>query len=453
MDYIPGQDRVPAKYLAELKRVREYFTNDNKPNFKFERILGTGARGFAVELQIKEESSPSRPSLQTTKLPPRKPSFDVAPRSQSPFQPSRLQLPQSLPLRPSLPQSPSLLPLPSLSIGPARNPPALLPAGKKVERFVMKRAFERRDDETIRKEIEFLRKLHGAENIQQLYSLPNETQALELHYLPGPTLFTEWIPNGQLRDLVKTRPDWNHPLPNRMLWMCFLCMCHMLIAMAWPPQGNPDAPSTKPALPPQNSQGQRPPKSTIRHNDINIGNIMFGDFDTAAHQNVPILKLIDFGQASNSGESFQYTPESAVRQNMLKMAEVMINLIGGAVSMKNDGIKVMEALVNRQVQNIRSRAKDLDGLSRGYGLDNAAINKQKTWLDNLDIDLRSLLIRCLAVDENVRPTLEELYEEVHRNVTQKTRDSYAGKRWQNNESDEAIFTISKNLIVRSDNRI
>lgn len=134
---------------------------------------------------------------------------------------------------------------------------------------------------------------------------------------------------------------------------------------------------------------------------------------------------------------------------MLKMAEVMINLIGGTVSTKNDGIKFMDATVNGQVRSIRSRAKDLDGLI-GYGLDSAAINKQKRWLDNLDVDLRNLLIRCLAVDQNMRPTLEELYEEVHRNATQKTRISYAGKRWQNNESDEAIHTISRNLIVNRD---
>lgn len=99
----------------------------------------------------------------------------------------------------------------------------------------------------------------------------------------------------------------------------------MLIAMAWPPEGNPNAPSIQPDLLPSDASGARARKSTIRHNDLNIGNskllglrdaistclvclrrliVMFGDFDSITHQLTPILKLIDFGQASNSTESF-----------------------------------------------------------------------------------------------------------------------------------------------------
>ncbi|KAI1208207.1 uncharacterized protein F4807DRAFT_468794 [Annulohypoxylon truncatum] len=469
---IPGQDRVPPRHLEEVKRVRSHFNNTNKPSFKFEKIIGTGARGFAVELRIKDESGPSLtpplpegPSLSGPSL--SSPSSS-GPSSSGPSLSGPLSLLHMIPSYSSrligspaadplfsklppispvwaVPSRELLLPVaPSLLSGPT-------PAKKKIERFVMKRAFDRKDDETISREFEFLRRLRGAQNIQQLYRLPNETEDLKLNYLPGPTLFTEWIPNGQIRDLVMTRPDWNHPLPNRMLWRCFLCMCHMLIAMAWPPEGNPNAPSAKPELPPNNSLGVRPQKSTMRHNDINIGNIMFGDFDCMAHRLVPILKLIDFGQASNSTDSFQYTEESAVRQNMLRIAEVMVNLIGGAVTMNPRGIQDMEVTINGEKKTIKSRAKDLDGLS-GYGATNAIIQRHKEWLDNLDTDLRDLLVLCLATDENMRPTLEQLYEEVRRNVTEKTRGSYAGKRWQDNESDESLRTISRNLIVNPANK-
>ncbi|KAI1458192.1 hypothetical protein F4805DRAFT_474634 [Annulohypoxylon moriforme] len=217
--------------------------------------------------------------------------------------------------------------------------------------------------------------------------------------------------------------------------------------MAWPPEGDAEAPSAKPELPPMNSDGVRPEKSTMRHNDINIGNIMFGDFDSTAHRSVPILKLIDFGQASNSTNYFTYTEESAVRQNMHRIAEVMINLIGGTVNMSINGSKDMEVTIDGEVRVIRSRARDLDGLSRGYGANNAIIEKQRVWLDNLDVDLRNLLVRCLATDEGMRPGLEELFEEVRRNVTEKTRRSYQGKRWQDNETDESLRRISRNLIV------
>lgn len=270
MDKIPGQDGVPAKYVAEVKRVKAYFKDANKPSFKFEKIVGKGARGFAVEMQVKEEPAPSPPRLRKAKSlsriqkassrsppklvptmsrlrrlslteipevispqppplspspprsfrindpqlpetirplplarirdpsytdagpprpsipPPLQPQTDPEPPSIVPQTPSLLNLtPETLPpvpprspLQPLQPP-PSLRPLPSLqpfpplrprpsprlrpsllSTGPARNAPApigLPPARKKMERFVMKRAFERKDDQTIKREIEFLR--------------------------------------------------------------------------------------------------------------------------------------------------------------------------------------------------------------------------------------------------------------------------------------------------------
>ncbi|KAI0888098.1 uncharacterized protein GGS22DRAFT_185478 [Annulohypoxylon maeteangense] len=447
---IPGQDKVPPRHLEEVKRVKGYFNNTNKPSFKFRKIIGTGARGFAVEMGMEDDSSesPKRPSLINPLFGIPRPPTGPLPSFFDPLPPSfdRPLFGQSL-FRPSFGgnsfDGPSSFVSPFNRL-PSNDPPIEL---ERLERFVMKRAFERKDDETIVREIEVLRRLQGAQNIQQLYHLPDAEESLKLEYLPGPTLFTEWIPNGQIRDLIMTRPEWGHPLPNRMLWRCFLCMCHMLIAMAWPPDGNLDAHSARPELPPMDPSGVRPQKSTLRHNDINIGNIMFGDFDLTAHRSVPILKLIDFGQASYSAPPFIYTEEAAVRQNMARIAEVMINLIGGTVNMTMRGSANMEVTTNGQTQVIRSRAKDLDGLDRRYGADNATMQRHMEWVGNLDIDLRNLLVRCLATDEAMRPGLEDLYEEVLRNVTEKTRASYAGKRWQDNESDESLRRISKALII------
>lgn len=71
----PGQDIVPPRYLAEVKRVRTYFKDKGQPSFKFERVLGTGARGFAVEIRVKDDTSSSlapkrtqKPSLQPASL-------------------------------------------------------------------------------------------------------------------------------------------------------------------------------------------------------------------------------------------------------------------------------------------------------------------------------------------------------------------------------------------------
>lgn len=132
---------------------------------------------------------------------------------------------------------------------------------------------------------------------------------------------------------------------------------------------------------------------------------------------------------------------------MLRVAEVMVNMIGGAVVTTMSGTKDMEVTINGVRRTIKSRARDLDGLNRGWGASNAVINKQRQWLDNLDADLRNLLVRCLATEERWRPSLEELFEEVRSNVERKTWGSYAGKRWQENETDASLRTLSRELIV------
>ncbi|KAI2464720.1 hypothetical protein F4781DRAFT_411942 [Annulohypoxylon bovei var. microspora] len=375
---IPGQEKLKAEQVEEVKRIKSLFKNETR--FKFEKIIGAGARGFALEMRVIDQSGPSL-------------------------------------------------------------------IKKQMARFVMKRATSKVHEQTVKREIEILQRLRGAQNIQQLYRLPDDEGDLKATYLQGPTLFTEWIPNGIIRELLEGRDDWSHPLPNRMLWRFFLCFCNMLVAMAWPPEGKEDAPSAKRELPPQDPSGDRPSKSTLRHNDLNIENVMFGDFNSITHEHVPMLKLIDFGQASESSDSFTYTPEQAVKENMFRIAGVMLNLVGGAIDMTNAGMMNMDVTVKGEKKTIRSRARDLDGLNPKWKAPGRLINRHTGWMNNLDTDLRDLLVRCLAANATMRPDLEELFEDVQRNVTRKTQSSYIGKRWHNNESDSELLRISKELII------
>ena len=90
----------------------------------------------------------------------------------------------------------------------------------------------------------------------------------------------------------------------------------MLVAMAWPGV----AIQRNEVLPRPGPSGNRPLKSRILHGDFNIQNgepirlecthhaiktyrlrveiVMVGDFDQLDHRLVPIVKLIDFGGAS-----------------------------------------------------------------------------------------------------------------------------------------------------------
>ncbi|KAI1099993.1 hypothetical protein F4804DRAFT_63812 [Jackrogersella minutella] len=318
---------------------------------------------------------------------------------------------------------------------------------KEEIRFVAKRAARThpQGERSLLREIEILQELRRAPNIQQLFRLPGAKGDLDMPYWKGPTLITEWIPNGLLRDLIERRADLGHPLPNRMLWKFFLCFCYMLVAMAWPPNGQGDHSSTRPDLPPQDESGNRPPKSSLIHGDLSIVNVMVGDFEPVAHQFVPILKLIDFGQANK-----EKTAVDAERDNILRIGGLMICLIGGfPLDLSPRGVSNMEVNEKGKKTTIRSRARDLDGLNiaKVGKMSPEDTKRHRESTDNLDIDLRNLLIRCMATSANLRPTLEDLVEEVRRNVKDKNEDSYTGKKFADNESDDALRNISKRLTI------
>ncbi|KAI0376439.1 kinase-like domain-containing protein [Hypomontagnella monticulosa] len=319
--------------------------------------------------------------------------------------------------------------------------PSLLP--KKVKRFVIKRALTEGAQANLRRELGFLQQLQGSMNIQQLYHVEGEPVAGTISWLKGPSLVSEWIENGLIQDLLGRIADWNQPLPNRMLWRIFLCFVRMLVAMAWPGvaiQRNEVLPRTGPS-------GNRPLKSRILHGDFNIQNVMVGDFDQLDHRLVPIIKLIDFGGASELPDT--QSPESAAKANMYYVGEIMLSLIGGGSAKYGSANMLVSA--KGKTTTIKSNARDLDGLNPVYKAPQATVKAHKAKMDNLDGDLRNLVIRCLAVKIEDRPALEELAEEVERHVKEKRQEHYAGKQYYNNESDMAIRRIAGELMCNAAN--
>ncbi|KAI0138978.1 kinase-like domain-containing protein [Hypoxylon sp. NC0597] len=312
-------------------------------------------------------------------------------------------------------------------------------------RFVMKRALNQSGEDSLRKEIKVLQQLRGAPNIQQLFRIPGETEDLEVSFFHGPTLFTEWIPNGLFDNLVKRRNEWGYPLPNRMLWRFFLCFCYMLVAMAWPPHGEENAPSSKRELPPRDGAGELPPESHLVHGDLNIENVMLGDFEPIIHEFVPMLKLIDFGKSQTIPDS----PIPAIKRNMWDIGKIMLALIGGRVWDGRYRSVMIEVTDRGKKRTVRSAARDLEKLD--HPLYAAADLKTKMLhqerLDNLDPELKDLIVLCLAPSEADRPELDHLLQEARRNVTEKTQDSYKGKKYYHNESDAELRRISDRIIV------
>ncbi|KAI1769274.1 kinase-like domain-containing protein [Hypoxylon sp. FL1150] len=320
------------------------------------------------------------------------------------------------------------------------GPPSLLP--EPARRFMLKRAYNTQQEEKLQREIEFTKRFRGDAHIAQLVSFEGEPHD-GVSYLKGPTLMTEWIGTLTVKDLIERRADLNIPFPNRVLWRFFLCLCRMLIAMAWPSNAPPGTPRKVELVPSPGPDGKRPPKLPLVHGDLNIQNVLVGNLDQSEHLLVHSLVLIDFGNARILPDD---QGEQAVKGNMCLMGEIMLNLVGGRVMKGSTGSSNMDAVVDGERKTIRSWARDLDGLNPAYGAPANLVAEHRGRVENLDTDLRGLIIQCLAPMAANRPDLETLVEQVERNVNTKTADSYVGKKYANNETDSAIREIMHRLV-------
>ncbi|CAJ2513050.1 Uu.00g011690.m01.CDS01 [Anthostomella pinea] len=146
-------------------------------------------------------------------------------------------------------------------------------------------------------EIRIAKKLYGALHIAQ--PIVDEGEMRKLDNLPENAdklfsllLCTEFLPNGTLFTFRMKAMNAEQPIPNRILWMIFLCLVRMVIAMANPPDRGYRAETAAPQL----EELAEPGYYQIEHGDLNNpSNLVFGDFDIIEHNLVPIVKCLDFG--------------------------------------------------------------------------------------------------------------------------------------------------------------
>ncbi|RYP93187.1 hypothetical protein DL770_000662 [Monosporascus sp. CRB-9-2] len=206
------------------------------------------------------------------------------------------------------------------------------------------------------------------------------------------------------------------------------------VGMAWPPAG-PDVQLETPlAIEPLG----------LTHSDIHQGNIMFGRLypEEAEHSRVPIMRLIDFGEAKvmrpdashllvdefpKNGYDIpldlaRYRPASgsrnqAIDKNLMDVGCVMAQMLAGREF--------------AFVGGCRSFIRDPD------------IHP------SLDPDLRLLIQRCLAVDPLNRPRLEELTDLINGNI--KTESDYEDiEGYDGLESDNTLEYIVSTFILDAD---
>lgn len=268
-------------------------------------------------------------------------------------------------------------------------------------------------------------------------------------HLQGPTLLMEWIENGLLWDLYEKKAGSDEPLPNRLLWSLFLCLCRMVAGMAWPPRDFGRRADGKPILeviPPRNQRGERPPKSRLLHGDFHGRNVMIDKLEPVEHKSIPMLKLIDFGMSRDLPVRANEPKDLVVKTNIRAVGEVMLGLLRGNIK---GGPGIMNITYNGQPKMIESYATDLDKLSSKYRAPADVVAKHQDRIDNLDPDLRSLVALCVAVRIDDRPDIEYLQRAVERNTRDKKPSDYRNFKYANNETDAAMDRILADCIFNA----
>ncbi|KAK8052899.1 hypothetical protein PG996_012200 [Apiospora saccharicola] len=198
--------------------------------------------------------------------------------------------------------------------------------------------------------------------------------------LKGPVLMIEYLKNGDLAQLHYRTTKYDLVVPNRALWSILLCLVRACIAMAYPRNADENA---EPRLEEIPGDGAKP--SNLDHGDLHMGNGDIGSPSGNEHQLVPILKLIDFGQAKEN--------EHAVQENLFKVSKIMINLIARKVVQVDKTVFDYKGYRTYATEILPPHPEDLDHDYK-YA--------------SLDPRLRDLIARCLAQDPGERPGLAEM---------------------------------------------
>ncbi|KAJ8132644.1 hypothetical protein O1611_g980 [Lasiodiplodia mahajangana] len=437
---LEGESKVSEQVINGAKYVSQFFEKAPNRSFAVERILGQGSWGFTLQMAMKSNGTPESSSSSTAS-----------------------QAPGLRPL-PSLPDMPS-----SRSLNPTGLPPGLpglnpasQPSGRlgglgssrggtgNTKRFVLKRSLAEVGEKNITKEIDALDRLRGSIHIAQpSHVLDTPAWDQVTRSLKGPTLLMDWIENGLLWKFYERRSELDEPLPNRLLWSLFLCLCRMIVALAWPPRDLGRKAGREPeleVLPPRNARGERPPKSRLLHGDFHGQNIMIDKLESKEHRLVPMLKLIDFGMARDLPERANEPEDTVSKTNIRAIGEVMLGLLRGNI---RGGPSMMSVMHKGQGKTINSYATDLDGLSSKYRAPAAVVSKHQDRMYNLDQDIRSLVALCVAVRVEDRPDIEDLLGAVEANARNKKPTDYRNYKYANNETDAAIQRIVQDYMFNA----
>ncbi|TGJ86460.1 hypothetical protein E0Z10_g2289 [Xylaria hypoxylon] len=276
-------------------------------------------------------------------------------------------------------------------------------------------------DADVRREYSWLQELRGTEHIVQLAHLENSSPwapgisrgddtyeaavdraMLEEQARGGwvpkprrcPTFAVEYLPNGSLGDFVERIRQARQFVPNRLQWRIWLCLVRQCVAMAFPPN-IPDEeyiPGTK------RREVIRPNKEyyELTHNSAHLKNWVWGEVQPVAD-----MELTDFsrGKLENPDRYPQLDnpSECGSRINLFNAAYVMRE-----ICCPRDEYTDLQLSGNPQPYfytkdgQVFSVETNAPGPLRYSGM--------------MDLELRDILVRCLAEKLQDVPSLEEVLE-------------------------------------------
>ncbi|TGJ87628.1 hypothetical protein E0Z10_g1126 [Xylaria hypoxylon] len=297
-------------------------------------------------------------------------------------------------------------------------------------RFVIKYTHNAGSLVSVEKEIRFAKRLYGQAHIAQLIvdgSGPREPLNIPKDTLKEQRTFlvSEYLVNGELQRFQSKANERRfsgrnvNPIPNRVLWFIFKCLARAVLALAYVP--NRPLGSLADGQTVLEAPGFFEPATAthyqIYHADLknHLGNLMFGEYDAGEHYLVPVLKAIDFSEATDTYDEF--------------------------ISRFGEGI-TGDTLTQGNIRDIGIVIQSLYGHS---SVDTPA--KFFKYNKNLDEEIYYLATRCADPDHTKRPGVNELYNTVHNATLRKTGpEHFPGKRFAQWESDNKIREFMNDVL-------
>ncbi|KAI0191860.1 kinase-like domain-containing protein [Astrocystis sublimbata] len=249
-------------------------------------------------------------------------------------------------------------------------------------------------ESSMTQERKVLQRLGWAKHIVTLIAPAFE--AKDAKWINNKALITEYLENGTLHSL-RTRLKERQTDPPDLTRAC--------VGMAYPP-GLPHVLPKRPRSQLNESLNgidiENP--GQLMHNDLHDENIMIGDMDALEHSFFPIVKIIDFGQAS------ELEGEGAVEDNISAIGNIMKELIWGSRLY----VDFLNNVPFKQVPD-----------------------------PNLDEDLAALVTQCINGIPDERPSLRELLATIRPKLKQKYPDNPE-------ETDEYITDLVQRNLLDAD---